>query len=249
MENKEIKGRIHSFESLGTVDGPGIRFVIFMQGCPLRCLYCHNPDTWIPNAGTEYTPQEVCNKALKYKSYIKNGGVTVTGGEPTMQLDFLIELYKLLKKNGIHTCCDTSGYMFNEKTKEKFDQLIQYCDLFLLDLKEIDPQKHIKITKVKIDNILNFARYLSENKKPVWIRHVLLPGYTDNLEDLVNLRKFIETLNNVEKVEILPYHTMGLIKYKNLGIDYPLVGVQPPSKESVQLAKKIVVGGEILDGN
>lgn len=249
MEDTDIKGRIHSFESLGTVDGPGIRFVIFMQGCPLRCLYCHNPDTWLPNAGTEYSPKEVCERVLKYKSYIKNGGVTVTGGEPTMQIDFLIEFYKLLKKNGIHTCCDTSGYLFNEKNKEKFDELIKYCDLFLLDLKEIDPKKHITLTKVKLDNIINFANYLSKNNKPVWIRHVLLPGYTDNLEDLINLRKFIETLNNVEKIEILPYHTMGISKYRNLGIEYPLEGTQPPSKESVQLARKIVVRGEIPNGN
>lgn len=245
FEASKIIGRVHSFESLGTVDGPGIRYIVFMQGCPLRCLYCHNPDTWETKAGTEYTALEIADRAYKYKSYIKSGGVTVSGGEPMLQIDFLIALFKELKSRGIHTCCDTSGYTFKEKYIDKYNELLKYCDLFLLDIKEINPKKHIELTSVKQDSVLKFAKYLSDNKKPVWIRHVLVPGITDNREDLVNLRKFIETLDNVEKIEILPYHTMGVNKYKNLNIKYPLEGLEAPSKESVEMARKIVERGEI----
>lgn len=239
-----MKARIHSFESFGTVDGPGIRFVIFMQGCPLRCLYCHNPDTWSTKAGTEYELEDVVQKVLKYRNYIKNGGVTVSGGEPLLQIDFLIEFYKRMKQEGIHTCCDTSGYLFTTHNQPKFDELIKWCDLFLLDIKQIDPQKHIILTRVKHDNILRFARYLSDHNKAMWIRHVLVPGYTDDKNDWIKLRQFIDTLKTVEKVEILPYHTMGVNKYKMMNISYPLEGVEPPSKEVVAMARAVVERGE-----
>lgn len=239
-----MKGRIHSFESFGTVDGPGIRFIVFTQGCPLRCLYCHNPDTWSTDEGKEYTVDEVVERILKYRNYIKSGGVTVSGGEPLLQLDFVIELFKRLKKEGLHTCCDTSGYVFISSLLPKFEELLKVCDLFLLDLKHIDPEKHHKLTAVRQDNVLNFARFLSDHKHPMWIRHVLVPGYSDNKEDLIRLRKFIETLQSVEKIEILPYHTMGVNKYKMMGMDYPLEHVLPPEKASVELAKAIVERGE-----
>lgn len=239
-----MKGRIHSFESFGTVDGPGIRFIVFTQGCPLRCLYCHNPDTWSTSAGTEYTVDEVVEKVLKYRNYIKSGGVTVSGGEPLMQIDFVIELFKRLKKEGIHTCCDTSGFVFTKRLLPKFEELLQVCDLFLLDIKHIDPAKHKTLTKVSQDNIIKFAEFLSEHHHPMWIRHVLVPGYSDDKEDWIKLRKFIESLSSVEKVEILPYHTMGVNKYKMLGLDYPLEGLEAPDKNVTAMARAIVERGE-----
>lgn len=239
-----MKARVHSFESFGTVDGPGIRFVIFLQGCPLRCLYCHNPDTWSTKGGTEYEVEELVQKVLKYRNYIKSGGVTVSGGEPLVQIDFLIAFFKRMKEEGIHTCCDTSGYLFTPRATSKFDELLKYCDLFLLDIKQIDPEKHKILTKVKSDNILKFARYLSDHKKPMWIRHVLVPGYSDDPNDWVKLRQFIDSLQSVEKVEILPYHTMGVNKYKMMNMSYPLEGVEPPTKDVVANARAIVERGE-----
>ncbi len=238
-----MKGYIHSFESFGTVDGPGIRFIVFMQGCPLRCLYCHNPDTWETKINNLYESEEVKTNILKYKRYFeKGGGVTISGGEPLMQMDFIIELCKSLKKEKIHVAIDTSGITFTEQTKPKFDELIKYVDLFLLDLKHIDNEKHLELTKVSNVNILNFARYLSDNKKDVWIRHVLVPGYTTDTKYLTELKSFINQLNNVKKIEVLPYHTMGVVKYQNMNIDYPLEGVEAPSKEVVEIAKNILKG-------
>lgn len=235
-----MKGRIHSIESFGTVDGPGIRFVLFLQGCPLRCLYCHNPDTWAFDQGTEKTVDEIVTEILKYKSYLKNGGVTISGGEPLAQLEFVIKLFTELKKHQLHTCIDTSGYYFNELTKKNYDRLLEVTDLFLLDIKHIDDEKHLTLTSVSNTNPLNFARYLSEQKKPVWIRHVLVPGYSDDVRDLIKLRSFIDSLDNVENVEVLPYHTMGVNKYQQLGKIYPLEEVKPPSKASVMLTRKIL---------
>lgn len=234
-------GRIHSMESFGTVDGPGVRFVLFLQGCPLRCLFCHNPDSWQSDAGREMSSDEVVKEVMKYKSYIKNGGITISGGEPLQQIDFVIEVFSKLKALGIHTAVDTSGALFNEFTKKVYDRLLEVCDLVLLDLKHINSEKHEKLTKVKNENILNFARYLSEKNHPVWIRHVLVPGYSDDEEDLKALRAFIDTLNNVEKVEILPYHVMGVNKYKQMGLVYPLEGLEPPTQQSIAKAYEIVV--------
>lgn len=240
-----MKGRIHSFESFGTVDGPGIRFVVFLQGCPLRCQYCHNPDTW-GFGGEEYSAEEVANRALKYKNYFgDNGGVTVTGGEPLLQLDFVIELFKILKSKGMNTCVDTSGITFdsqNEKTLEKFKELLPLTDLFMLDIKHIDDEACKKLTGQGNARTLAFARFLSENKKKLWIRQVIVPNLTDNEEDLKKTRAFIDSLDTVEKVEVLPYHTLGVVKYEKLGLDYVLKGVEKPAKEIMERAKEILKG-------
>ena len=237
-------GKIHSFFAGGTVDGPGIRYVIFMKGCPLRCLYCHNPDTWSDENSEIYEVDDVVNEALKYKGYFRNGGgVTVTGGEPLKQIDFVIELFKKLKMNNVHTALDTSGIFYNENDNEmikKFDELIKYTDLVLLDIKHIDDDEHKKLTGMSNKNVLAFAKYLSNNNKDMWIRHVLVPGITLNDEYLVRLKEFIDGLNTVKKIEVLPYHTMGIVKYKNLGILYPLDGVNPPTKEEVRHAKYLL---------
>lgn len=237
-------GKIHSFFAGGTVDGPGIRFVIFLKGCPLRCKYCHNPDTWTQENALEYSVSDVTIQALKYKGYFENGGgVTVTGGEPLMQIDFVIELFKELKKKKIHTALDTSGIIFNEENEnvmEKINELIKYTDLVLLDIKHIDNDKHLELTGKPNTNILKFAKYLSDNNIHMWIRHVLVPGITLNDEYLLKTKEFIDTLNTVDKIEVLPYHTMGIVKYQNLGLKYPLEGVNPPTREEVRHAKYLL---------
>ncbi len=237
-----MTGRIHSFESFGTVDGPGIRFVVFLQGCPLRCQYCHNPDTW-KVGGEEYTAEDVATRALKYKNYFgDNGGVTVTGGEPLLQIDFVIELFTILKAKGIHTCVDTSGITFTSKSEEKHKKLLEVTDLFLLDIKHIDDEACKKLTGQSNQNTLAFARFLSDNGKEIWIRQVLVPNITDDEESLKRTRAFLDELKTVERVEVLPYHTMGVVKYEKLGIEYPLKGVETPTKESVAKAKEILRG-------
>ena len=237
-----MTGFIHSFESFGTVDGPGIRFVVFMQGCPMRCRYCHNPDTWNPKGGTQMTAEEVAREVLKYKNYFADrGGVTVSGGEPLFQLDFVLELFSLLKKKGISTCLDTSGICFREGD-ERFERLAQLTDLVLLDIKHIDEDAHRALTGHSNQNPLSFARFLDQKGVKMWVRHVLVPDITDNDEALMRLRAFLDTLSNVEKVEVLPYHTMGVQKYRKLGIPYSLEGVQPPAKERVENAKRILRG-------
>lgn len=235
--------RIHSFESFGTVDGPGVRFIVFMQGCPLRCLYCHNPDTWNFKGGSEYSAQEVRDEIVKYMNYIKDGGVTVSGGEPLAQIDFVIELFTLLKKEGLHTCVDTSGILFDEtkgKVVQQYEKLLEVCDLFLLDIKHINEDQHKTLTGLSNQHVLSFAKFLQKHKQPMWIRHVLVDGYTNDEAYLKELRSFLDTLDNVEKVEILPYHTLGLPKYEQMNMKYPLAGVQSPSKETVQKAKEIL---------
>ena len=215
-----------------------------MQGCPLRCKYCHNPDTWTQENALEYSVSDVTMQALKYKGYFENGGgVTVTGGEPLMQIDFVIELFKELKKKKIHTALDTSGIIFNEENEnvmEKINELIKYTDLVLLDIKHIDNDKHLELTGKPNTNILKFAKYLSDNNIHMWIRHVLVPGITLNDEYLLKTKEFIDTLNTVDKIEVLPYHTMGIVKYQNLGLKYPLEGVNPPTREEVRHAKYLL---------
>lgn len=241
-------GRIHSFESFGTVDGPGIRFVIFMQGCPLRCAYCHNPDTWDIRAGKNYEVDEVVEMVLKYKHYFKeNGGVTVSGGEPLLQIDFIISLFLKLKKNRIHTAIDTSGIIFdtsNDDLMKKMDYLIELTDLFLLDIKHIDSKEHKKLTSHDNKNILEFAKYLSNHNKDMWIRHVIVPGINIEEKYLVATRQFIDTLSSVKKVEILPYHRLGIKKYQSLGLEYSLMNTKEPTNSEISLAKKILVGDE-----
>lgn len=236
-------GKIHSVFSGGTVDGPGIRFVIFMQGCPLRCKYCHNPDTWSFSGGEERSIDSLVAEILKYRNYYgSKGGVTVTGGEPLMQIEFVTELLKKVKSYGINTAVDTSGFTFNvndEASVKKHQALDEYVDLYLLDIKHIDDEAHKNLTGVTNRNTLEYAKWLSARGKRIWVRHVLVPGYTDFDDSLNSLSSFIEKLN-VEKVEVLPYHTMGEVKYQNLGLEYPLKGVTPPSKERVLNAKSIL---------
>lgn len=236
-----MKGYIHSFESFGTVDGPGIRFVIFLKGCPLRCKYCHNPDTWTMAGAKEYEVEEIVKEALKYRRYFgANGGITVTGGEPLLQLDFVIELMKAFKKEGIHTACDTSGATFHSQDRKKYEELIAYTDLFLLDIKHIDSKEHKALTGMTNEHILAFARFLSDHGIPMWIRHVIVPGITLKDEYLIALKEFVATLPTVQKIEVLPYHTMGEIKYKSLGIPYPLEGVSVPTKDEIRHAKELL---------
>jgi pyruvate formate lyase activating enzyme len=240
----EIKGYIHSMESFGSADGPGIRYLIFLRGCPMRCQYCHNPDTWGSKSEPDVmTPQEVFDKAVRYQPYWKNnGGITVSGGEALAQIDFVTELFKIAKKNGVHTCIDTSGQPFSreEPTFSKYKELIKYTDLFLLDIKEIDNEKHKKLTGCSNESILDFARFLSDEGKHMWIRYVLVPTVTDAEEDLVNLRAFLDTLKTVDRVEVLPYHTMGVFKWENLGIPYALDGVPTPDADEIERAEDIL---------
>ena len=232
-------GLVHSFETFTTVDGPGIRFILFLSNCPLRCKYCHNPDTWACK-GKEYSVDDIVNEILKYKNYYKNGGVTISGGEPLLQINFVIEIFKKLKKYNMHTAIDTSGITFNENQIEKFDELNKYTDLYLLDIKEVDDKKHIELTGKSNKNILEFAQYLSKNNKKVWIRHVIVPTINLDKDDLIKTREFINTLNNVERVDVLPYHTLGVHKYKELGLKYPLEGVRTPTSEEIKFAKEIL---------
>ncbi len=237
-------GKIHSFFAGGTVDGPGIRYVIFVKGCPLRCAYCHNPDTWTDENAEIHDAKDVVNEALRYKGYFKTGGgVTITGGEPLMQIEFVTEVFKLLKEQNVHTALDTSGITFEKDDPEcvkKIEELMKYTDLVLLDIKHIDDKEHIKLTGKSNKNVLDFAKYLSDTNKHMWIRHVLVPGITLNDEYLIKTKEFIDTLKTVDKIEVLPYHTMGIVKYKNLGIPYRLEGVNAPSKEEVRHAKYLL---------
>ena len=243
----ETLGRVHSVESFGSADGPGVRYIVFLKGCNMRCKYCHNPDTWAKcgeNDGARLmTPQEVLKTAMRYKAYWKQtGGITVSGGEALLQIDFVTELFKLAKEKGVNTCLDTSGNPFTREEPffGKFNELMKYTDLFMLDIKHIDDEEHKKLTGQTNQNILDMARYLSENGKKMWIRHVLVPGITTYEKYLKQLREFIDTLKTVDRVEVLPYHTLGVFKWKELGIPYQLEGVEPPTKEQIECAKRIL---------
>ena len=271
-ENKQILGYIHSTESFGAVDGPGIRFVVFLQGCKMRCKYCHNPETW--NLVADYsrlysedlseaereelakrieentkmlkdkgiklearTPEDVLKQALRYKPYWKgDGGITVSGGEALLQIDFLIEFFKLAKAEGIHTAIDTAGNPFTREEPffSKFRELMKVTDLFILDIKQIEDQKHRDLTGFTNANILDLAQYLSEQGKHMWIRHVLVPGITTDEADLRKTDEFIRTLQNVDKVEVLPYHKLGIQEWERLGIPYQLEGIDPPTAEQLK---------------
>lgn len=233
-----MEGRIHSFESLGAVDGPGVRFVIFMQGCSLKCKYCQNRDTWDLHGGTTYSVEELIEKILRYKNYIMpNGGVTISGGEPLLQAKFLIELFAELKKYNIHTCIDTSGCF---DITDDIKKLIDLTDLFLLDIKCINDEKAKELTGVSNRKELEFAKFLSSIGKPMWIRQVLVPGITDDEQDLLALKDFIFTLKTVEKVEILPYHDLGKFKWEKLGCKYELEGYRTANNDDVKRAKEIL---------
>ena len=237
------KGYIHSLESFGSVDGPGVRFIIFTTGCAMRCQFCHNPDTWEMSKGTEYTADELLKRAVRYRSYWgEEGGITVSGGEPLLQIDFVTELFEKAHAMGIHTSLDTSGNPFTREEPffSKFKKLMEVTDLLLVDIKHIDDEQHKILTGHSNKNILDMTRYLSDIKKPIWIRHVLVPERSDKDEYLHRLRDFIDTLDNVEKVEVLPYHTLGVYKWKELGYDYQLEGIDPPTDERVANAKQIL---------
>ena len=237
------KGYINSVESFGSVDGPGLRYIFFLQGCPLRCKYCHNPETWQGTGGTEMTAPEALDKALRYKSYWKNGGgITVSGGEPLAQAEFVTELFTLAKAQGVSTCLDTSGAVFSreEPVFSKLSALLAVTDTVLLDIKHIDLSKHRDLTGQGNEQILGFAKYLAELQKPVWIRHVLVPGWTDDKESLERLAAFVAGLGNVARFEVLPYHRLAIHKYEELGIDYPLSDVPEPTKEMAAKAEEIL---------
>ena len=241
-----MDGFIHSVESFGTVDGPGLRFVVFCQGCPMRCKYCHNPDAWEMGKGMRMSAQELIDQYERNKAFYTQGGITVTGGEPLLQMDFLLELFALAKDKGIHTCIDTSGATYRPGESDynrKLDALMALTDLVMLDIKHIDGDAHKALTGMPNDGVLAFARYLEKRGVDLWIRHVLVPGITDDEEALFRLGTFIGGLSNLKALDVLPYHTMGTVKYQQLGIPYPLEGVEPASKEQAQRAREIILRG------
>ena len=242
-----MQGRIHSLESFGTVDGPGTRFVVFVQGCPMRCAYCHNPDTWDFNGGALMEPSYIIQQYEKNMAFYANGGgLTVTGGEPLMQPDFVIELFTLAKEKNIHTCIDSSGISFrpdNAVLMEKLDRLMALTDLVMLDIKHIDPEKHKDLTLQPNENILKFASYLNEKHVDMWIRHVVVPGITDDEKYLFQLGYFIGQFSNLKALDVLPYHTMGEKKYESLGMEYRLKGVPAMDKDKLLDKKKAIVDG------
>ncbi len=238
---EQIYGNIHSLESCGTVDGPGIRFVVFTQGCPMRCKYCHNPDSWTTEENKKMTSNEILEKYEGVKEFLHNGGLTVTGGEPLMQIDFVTDLFKKAKEKNIHTALDTSGILFDRKSTLKIDELLKYTDLVMLDIKHIDNEEHKKLTGHPNINILDFAKYLSEKNIPVWIRHVVVPEITNDEKYLTQLGKFLATLKNIKALDVLPYHDMAIPKYENLGIEYPLKGIPPLTKEEAIKARDIIL--------
>lgn len=239
-----MNGFIHSTESFGTVDGPGVRFVVFLQGCPMRCQYCHNPDTWKMNTGAVRSAQSLIKDYERNAAFYSKGGITVTGGEALMQIDFVLELFQLAKQKNIHTCLDTSGITYRpgaSSYNEKLDELMKVTDLVMLDIKHIDPEGHKALTGHDNAGILAFAKYLEEKNVPVWIRHVVVPGITDDEQLLTRLGTFLGTLSNVKALDVLPYHIMGVTKYNQLGMDYPLKGVPPATKDQAAKAKKIIL--------
>ena len=239
-----MEGFIHSTESFGTVDGPGVRFVIFLQGCPMRCQYCHNPDTWELRTGNVRSAQSLIKDYQRNAAYYTSGGITVTGGEALLQVDFLLELFTLAIEQGIHTCLDTSGITYREEEspyRQKLDALMELTDLVLLDIKHMDSAGHQALTGHDNSHVLAFARYLAKKNIPVWIRHVVVPGITDDPKQLTQLGQFIGTLPNVKALDVLPYHVMGVSKYRELGIPYPLEGVEPATREQAKEARRVIL--------
>ena len=235
----KIYGNIHSIESCGTVDGPGLRFVVFTQGCPLRCQYCHNPDSWSFDENKKMSVDEILAEYDGVKEFC-HGGMTVTGGEPMAQIDFVTELFRRAREKDIHTALDTSGIYFNKDNTTKVDELLKYTSLVLLDIKHIDDEEHKKLTGHSNKKILEFARYLSDKRIPMWVRHVVVPGITFNEKYLTQLGEFLATLKNIKALDVLPYHDMAIPKYENLGIEYPLKGVPPLTKVQAMEARNII---------
>lgn len=241
MAEGKQKGRIHSTESFGTVDGPGVRLVIFFQGCPMRCLYCHNPDSWELQGGTEMTVEELLEQFERNRPFYRNGGITASGGEPLVQMAFLKSLFEEAKKRGIHTCLDTSGIVYRKERDAEFAQLFRVTDLVLLDIKHSDEEGHRELTGRKQAPVLAFAKALERARIPVIIRHVIVPGITDSGEELHKTGHLIGKLRNLAGLEVLPYHTMGVNKYKNLGREYPLEGVPDMKPEKAREARRIIL--------
>lgn len=250
--NKDITGRVHSLETFGSVDGPGVRFVAFLQGCAMRCRYCHNPETWALS-GEEWTASRLFERAWKYHNYwgknLQSGGITISGGEPLLQMKFVTEVFRLAKEKGVHTAVDTAGqpFSFSEPFVSEFNELLEVTDLFLLDLKEMNEQKHIALTGHTNKNILEMAKYLSDNGKDMWIRHVLVPDLTDDESGLKEMSSFIGSLKTVKRVEVLPYHTLGLFKWEKLGIEYSLKDARIPTDEEVKKAQNLLRVAEYSD--
>ena len=220
---------------MGLVDGPGVRFVVFMQGCPLRCAYCHNPETWSDKKKIEMTAEELVKKILKYKPYFgDDGGVTFSGGEPLKQPEFLLEALKECKKHNLHTCLDTSGY------GENYEEILDYVDLVILDVKAIVPEKYKALTGQVMDKYNKFLETCQKKNKKLWLRQVIVPGYNDTKEDILKLKDYIKNIKNVERVELLPYHSMAKEKYKNLGIKYRLENVLDMDKEKCKQLEKFL---------
>ncbi|MCD8081981.1 MAG: pyruvate formate lyase-activating protein [Clostridiales bacterium] len=241
--SEETTGRVHSLETFGLVDGPGVRCVVFLQGCRMRCQYCHNPETWRTDAGEPWTAGKLFEKVYRYHNYWKQkGGVTVSGGEPLLQMDFVTEFFLLAKEKGVNTALDTAGNPFSADKEylERFDRLMAVTDLFLLDIKAVDGSLHHSLTGWDNENILAMARYLADHGKEMWIRHVLVPGLTDSEEELSALRDFARGLPTLKRIEVLPYHTLGRFKWEKLGIPYSLDGVPVPTQEEVARAEKIL---------
>lgn len=227
-------GNIHSIETFGAFDGPGVRYVLFLQGCPFKCQFCHNRDTWDTSVNTIKSVEEIYYDFRKYRSFYQKGGITVSGGEPLLQIDFLIQLFKYFKSHGIHTAIDTAGSTFNELYKPRFDELMQYTDLVMLSIKHMDENIHKKLVGGSNKQVLAFAKYLSDIQKPVYIRHLLLPTITDTHENLTALKEFLFTLSNIEKIEVLPYHKKGIVKWERLSLSYELKDIPEPSSEDVK---------------
>lgn len=231
---------VHSIETMGAFDGPGIRYVLFLQGCPFKCQFCHNRDTWDTHINKIKTPDEVLADFNRYKSFYKHGGITVSGGEPLLQIDALIELFKLFKSHGIHTAIDTAGATFNPNNTTKMDELMQVTDLVLLDIKHMNDEAHQTLVGASNKNVIAFANYLNALNKTVYIRHVLLPGITGTEAQLTQLRTFLDTLSNVKQIDILPYHTKGISKWKTLGFEYELLDLKEPTKDEIYEAHDIL---------
>ena len=242
-----VKGKIHSYHTLTAIDGPGLRFLLFLQGCPLRCMYCHNPDSWLPeDFKEERTAEEILEMFNKYRK-ICSGGITISGGEPLMQRDFLSELVHLFRAEGIHTAIDTAGSVLLNDSM----QLVADTDLFILDIKHSNTEKYHKLTGGDLNITLSNAKLLSDSGKKMWIRYVLVPGITDDIEDIKKEAEIIAELNGVEKVVVLPYSTLGREKWKKLNYTYQLENVEPPTKELIEMTKKIFrdAGLPVSSGN
>lgn len=238
--NLKEKGNVYFIETMGAFDGPGLRYVLFMQGCPLKCKFCHNRDSWSIDENRIMTVEEVIADYKRYQSYYRRGGITVSGGEPTLQMDFVTELFKACKNEGIHTCLDTSAGVYSRKNKSKHRDLLKYTDLVLLDIKHIDNDSHRWLVGISNQQVLDFAHYLDELQVKTVIRHVLLPGINADVTNLTRLRTFIDGLSNVVGIDILPYHKAGTIKWDKLGIKYELGDVPEPNHQEIQLAEKIL---------